>query len=226
MAEKRKRLLKPKSLIALGVILLLLPVLNYLAISFRFGIFLLKPVAILRTLTPVEMFLLISPPIIGIGILQVKKIGWWSFLAYAILLVSHNAFRSVGDLKNFYNLNALVEAALAFGALIFIARKDISAPYFKMYPRGWRLQKRKPSVMDVKVDGKIRKTRDVSSSGLYLDWKNCSLKLNEEVTLELDMDKNPMKLKAGVVRIDSDGAGLAFRGLLDQGKLSYLRSLI
>ncbi|MBK7056126.1 MAG: hypothetical protein IPH52_13950 [Leptospiraceae bacterium] len=44
----------------------------------------------------------------------------------------------------------------------------------------------------------------------FVEWLNCPLELNQEVNVTLYIDKQTLELKAGVVRLDSVGAGIIF----------------
>ena len=103
---------------------------------------------------------------------------------------------------------------MGFGLIVFFLRKDISAPYFKLYPRGWRGEKRKPVELDVIIDDRKYKTKDVSSNGVYVDWKDCDKELGDEIIIrfkQVDNNSLPKEAKVGIVRIDEVGVGLAFR---------------
>ena len=82
-----------------------------------------------------------------------------------------------------------------------------------MYGRGWRFQIRKPIEVDINVNDLKLRTRDISPTGFFVEWLNCPLELNQEVNVTLYIDKQTLELKAGVVRLDSVGAGIAFRFL-------------
>jgi hypothetical protein len=108
----------------------------------------------------------------------------------------------------------LFRTVLGFGLIVFFLRKDISSPYFKLYPRGWRGEKREPVELDVIIDDREYKTKDVSSNGVYVDWKNCEKELGDEIIIRFKQPDNtmlPTETKVGVVRIDESGVGLAFR---------------
>lgn len=155
---------------------------------------------------------MLLPIPVGIGIINVKRWGWQLFLVYASLLILYNLQVFVFNFK-LYNFAALFNSILGFAAIAYFVRKDISAPYFKMYPRGWRLQKRKPIEMKISVNGKELKTTDVSSTGVYALWSDCPYELNQAVNVKFALENNVYDLQAGVVRVDENGMGLAFRGL-------------
>lgn len=209
---KRKRLSRPKTLVIFGVLFLLLPFLNYDLLSRQLGVSVQNFRIILFHSDLFALFLMLLPIPVGIGIINVKRWGWQLFLVYASLLILYNLQVFVFNFK-LYNFAALFNSIIGFVAIAYFARKDISAPYFKMYPRGWRLQKRKPIEMDVTVDGKKLKTTDVSSTGFYALWADCPYELNQAVNVHFTLENKVYDLQAGIVRVDQNGVGIAFRGL-------------
>jgi hypothetical protein len=130
---------------------------------------------------------------------------------YSTLLISYNLFGLIQS-KEIFDLAVLGRTVLGTLVVLYFCRKDISAPYFKMYPRGWRFQKRKPIELDVVIDNKNYKTKDISGTGVYVET-DLNPELNTELKLSLKLPNEVLDLTAGVVRIDSEGIGLAFRNL-------------
>ena len=150
--ERRRRIRRPWTLLFFGIAFLLLPFLNYLGITSQLQISPQMPVVALKLLNPVELILLFTPILVGIGLLAVKRWGWWLFLAYAVVLIVHNIY-ALARSPGYYNAGALIQTILGVAAVLYFVRRDISAPYMRMYPRGWRIQKRKPVEVEVLVDG-------------------------------------------------------------------------
>ena len=148
--------------------MLLLPVINYFSIKKYYNIS-GSGFRWMTAMDTLDLILLAVPCIIGIGLLSVKKWAWWSLLFYVSALTINN---TVALFKNqdVFHLSALLQTLVGISLILFFLRKDISAPYFKMYPRGWRGQKRKPVVMNVMLDGTLYKTKDISETGLYAEW--------------------------------------------------------
>lgn len=209
---KRRRLSRPWSLIAVGTAFLCLPVINYFGIAAQYQIPFELPALVLRAMPPILIVLWLAPLPIGAGLLLVKRWGWQSFLVYSLILIGYNLYVFVAD-SDRYNMAALITTTLGVAMVIFFVRKDMSAPYIKSYPRGWRYQRRRPVVTPVRVDGRDLATRDLSEAGFYVDWEGCTLAPNSAVNIELKLDSETLKLQGGLVRIDDHGAGVAFRGL-------------
>lgn len=209
--ERRRRIRRPIPLVLFGIGFLLLPVLNYLGMTNQLG---LPPAQIklsLAVLSPFELVLLFTPLLVGIGLLAVKRWGWWLFLGYSAILLGYNLFTLIKT-PGWYNAMALGNTLLGVLAVVYFIRRDISAPYMRMYPRGWRLQRRKPVEVEVIVDGIRRRSIDVSTAGIYVAWEDCYRSPGEEVHLTFVINGTEYKTRAGLVRIDEEGAGIAFRG--------------
>lgn len=221
---KRKRLARPLTLVLFGVLFLVLPFLNYFTFAYQSRIPLQLVWVVLRAMDPVFLILTLMPFAVGVGLLAVKKWGWYSFLVFAGLLIGYNLFTlAVNPVLT--NLGALLNALLGCAAAFYFVRRDISAPYMKMYPRGWRYQKRRPHRIGVQIDGEERETSDMSASGFYVEWENCPYQPNDTVRIKFDREQEQFDIEGGVVRVDDRGAGFAFRGLTASQKKA-LRKLV
>lgn len=210
--KKRKRISRPKPLILAGVLFLILPFINYLIISYQMKIDFLSPILFLSTLKPLQLCLLFSPIVVGFGLLSVAKWGYFVFLIYSAILILHNIV-FFAENPVLYNLAALMQTFFGTVAILYFIRKDISAPYMKMYPRGWRLEKRKPFILNVSISEKTMQTRDMSISGFYVDWVDCPYHINDDVLVIFEVGSEKFRLEAGIVRIDDSGVGIAFRDM-------------
>lgn len=222
--DRRKRLSKPRALLVFGAVFMVLPVLNYFLVAYRLEIH-YSLVAIVFSRMPAHTLVMLGLPfVVGIGLLQVKKWGWWAFLCYAVLLLSHNTVSFIID-PGYYNFGSIFNSLIFFIAIVYFTRKDISAPYFKMYPRGWRLQQRKPVVMKIKVNEMQLETNDFTQSGFYVEWADHDLSPGDEVQVRVTPAEGEERvLTGGVVRVDAAGAGIAFRRL-DRESNEYLESI-
>ncbi len=210
--KKRKRLSRPKPLILTGIIFFILPFLNVIFISIQLNIGFFSISSLLSALHPIQTILLLFSFIVGFGLLAVEKWGYYLFLSYSAILIIHNLY-VLFENAVLYNLGALLQTILGSIAILYFIRKDISAPYMKMYPRGWRLEKRKPIELDVFISEKKLITKDLSLSGLYVNWIDCPYQLNDDVMVIFEIGSDKFRLEAGIVRIDAYGVGIAFRNL-------------
>lgn len=208
--ERRRRIRRPLTLVIFGLAFLVLPLFNYLGMTNQLGLPLAQVRASFSLLSSIEIALLLIPLAVGLGLLLVKRWGWWLFLAYACVLILYNLYALIRT-PGFYNGLALVNTVVGMVAVFYFLRRDVSAPYMRMHPRGWRLQKRRPIEFEVIVDGIRRRTIDASLAGLYISWEDCYRSPGEEVHLTFVLDGNEYKTRAGLVRVDEEGAGVAFR---------------
>lgn len=214
MQDRRKRISRPLPILVFGSVFLLLPVVSYVNFADEFGVMPKDFMVILSRINTIALFLSIFPIFIGIGILSVKKWGWWSFLAYSISVLIYNLIVLVSEPTRLVgNLLNLTQSLVGFSAIFYFLKPDIAAPYMNVDKRGWRFQKRKPIEIPVLIASIQTKTIDLSATGLYAEWKSQNLELNQEVDVEFDFALTKFKAKAGVVRIDAIGIGLAFRNL-------------
>ena len=222
--ERRTRLKRPRSLLALGFVLLIVPFANYLYICDFYKIRISNPSLFFRATDPIVIFFLAFSLFAGCGILLVKKWGWYTFLCYAASLTVYNFILLLQFQKNHY-LFVFLYTIAGFSALIFFARKDISAPYFKVYPRGWRFEKRRATEIPLSIEGNRLKSRDFSSSGFYVFWENPPYSPGDEVTVSLHLNTNPFEIRSGVARVDKSGIGFAFRGLNAKNRKSLRKQI-
>lgn len=219
--DRRRRIRRPPALTLFGLAFLLMPVANYIAVAMHMQLSPMDFMTVFARMNPMELLLLFGAIPVGLGLLLVKKWGWWMFLIYSILLISHNAV--VFALQPFAgNLGALLLALFGMSAAAYVLRNDISAPYVKMYPRGWRLQRRKPLVFEIVANDIMRRTKDAHERGVYIEWPDCSLEPGSEVQLAFRLNDNRYDLNGGVVRTDPNGVGVAFRDM-DLNTLFSLR---
>ncbi len=214
-SERRTRVKKPVSIIIISLLLILSPIYNY-------SLQLLTRSLPINWLTiqslhfsGLELSFLILPVICGFGLFFIKKWSWYLFIFYSIGLILFNIYAVIVNPVKF-NFYSLFESTIIFLGAAHFLKKDISAAYLKMYPRGWRGEKRKPIQIQVRIDDVDKLTKDISEAGFYVDWKDIPYEINQEVGVQLGKtDKR--KFAAGVVRKDENGAGFAFRSLTEEG---------
>lgn len=222
--ERRSRIRPPWTLIVFGTIYAVMPFLNYFGLSNQLHIPWSMPALVFRSLHPLQIILLIAPLFVGIGLLFVQKWGWWLCLVYSVCIVAYNIgaflFR-----PGWYNAGALAQTILGTAAVFYFVQRDIAAPYMKMYPRGWRGQKRRPVEITVHIDNDDFRTRDVSGRGLYALWPECDKNAGDAVKINFELGGKSYALDAGIVRIDEEGVGIAFRGTDRQTEKEIARAV-
>jgi len=180
MKERRKRMKKPFWLFTIGVCLCVMPLVNCALIFNELKEYNFQLIFNSGLISPIYLILLILPLPIGIGLLRVKKWAWWAILIYFPILIVYDISIWFSN-ASIYNSGVLFRTVLGFGVIVYFLRKDISAPYFKLYPRGWRGEKRTPLKLRVKIKGIDYVTADASLSGIFVFFPNCPFQLTEEV---------------------------------------------
>ncbi len=208
--DRRRRKKIPLSLLVFGVLLLLLPLYNFIGVAQKLRVPLNYPEAILLRMSWPEIILLFAAWPVACGFLLGKKWGWWSFLLYGGCLIAYDLYAALLS-RHAGSWAALVQASIVVGIILFVSRPDISAPFFRTYPRGWRMQKRHPARTSVWVDGVRIETRDISPRGVYLTAPLANVSPGSQVAVQIE--ENGETLAGAVVRTDADGTGIAFRGL-------------
>jgi hypothetical protein len=210
--ERRKRLHVPKSIFFLSLFLLFLPILNIIYLGVNSNLDLVNYIKIPLKLPIISNFILFFPVVIGILLLTGKKIGWYFFLIYTIGLIFQNIY-SIILYPSIQNSGSLFRTIFWFGLCIFICSKDISVPFMKIYPRGWRGEKRQQVKIPITIDNIDYLTEDASIKGVYIKCENFPYQVSDSVNLKIVTKEKIIELCSGVVRKDNNGVGLAFRGV-------------
>jgi hypothetical protein len=77
----------------------------------------------------------------------------------------------------------------------------------------------------VKIKGIDYVTADASLSGIFVFFPDCPFQLTEQVEVEIYYEEKTYNFSTGVVRIDNNGIGLAFRNL-NKDKIELLKKII
>ena len=214
--KKRKRLARPRTLVFFGVLFLLMPFLNYLTFAYfrlsPYSIPLYKAHLVIPAMKPMAVLLLLMAFAVGVGLLMVKKWGWYLLWIYALALILYDAYVLL-RFPLWDNYVSRLNTIPGFAAVFYFIQRDVSTPYMKMYPRGWRFHKRKPMELEVIVDGRKFLTRDFSIGGFYVDWADCPHDPNDSVTISFEINGEPFEAAGGVVRVEYNGCGIALRGM-------------
>jgi len=206
----------PRLLILIGVIFLLMPFVNYFAVA-QYGNTPLSDYDVVlshlgKAPLAVRLFFLLTPFAIGLGLLKVKRWAWWLFLVYSVSLAAYDIYVLVGS-PALYNIGATAQTVFATVTIIYLTRKDIYAPYFSATPRGFRAGKRYPLVIDATVAGASGKSRDISSTGIYVRLTGLACKVADRVDVSFVVDGTELKCQAEVIRAEPEGVALAYRSL-------------
>ena len=210
--DRRTRYKRPRALLIAGIGFLLMPFYNYYFLAHVLDRPLDRIALNLAQAGTWYTLLMLASFVVGIGLLAVQKWGWWAAMIYSSTLIVHNTYTIVVHPAH-HNFDAIAQTVIATILLIYFGSKDISAPYFKVYPRGWRLQFRSPVRLDLRVNDIPLKTLDFSPRGFYVEWTDHDKNPGDAVEVVLATDEGETTLTGGVVRVDAQGTGIAFRGL-------------
>ena len=188
-----------------------MPVLNYGGAAYARNA-LTEPAKVLAAIGTLGQILLVLSVVVGIGLLSRHRWGWLGFLVYAPALVAHNVW-TVAAWPSGYNVGAVIQTAVAFGAMGYFLRRDVFAPYLSAAPRGWRRSNRKSVSLQCSVDGEPRQMTNIAAGGCFVEWHDCGKRPGEQVVVSFVLDDRTWEFKCGVARVVNGGAGLAFRGV-------------
>lgn len=208
--DRRRRLAPPLLVTAVAIGFLLLPVANYVAHAIARGIPLGAVGRVIATFSGVAKVLWLTPIVVGIGLFTVSRWGYWAFLAYGVALVLYDAILLVRA-PSVFNFGAIVQTVLVLGALTYFLRRDIYEPFLAPERRGFRRHARQRVALTGRIDGVERRLVDLSAGGCLVEWPDCSRLPGGSVQLDLTFDEETLSLSCGVVRIDGNRVGLAFR---------------
>ncbi len=132
----------------------------------------------------------ISGPIVGFGLLYVKKWGWLSFVIHGCLVFVNNGYYLVTGKINLQGIVTLIFLIGGFGLLFFFVNKEVRSPFFNPATRWWDLEGKAKIEMDSLVtftdqtiDAKIY---DISLYGCFLKMEPV-YNIGEEVKITLDI---------------------------------------
>lgn len=222
--ERRKRLKRPLSILIFSLIYFLLPFFNYISWNITLHTPPLEPDYFFRRINEIEFLFLILPFFAALALFSVTRFGWWFFLVFSLANIAYNFYVFLLQ-ASVYNFSAVLQSFFAVAAVIFFTSKNLSAPYMKMYPRGWRMQVRRPVRIQVLIDGFKRFTKDMSEAGLFVIWKDCPLDPDKELKVEFSINRERFELKGTIVRFDERGVGIAFR-YVDKNNAGKLKNLL
>jgi hypothetical protein len=214
---------RPWLINAFGCFFLLLPLGNYAARVWVNHAAWSEPGAVLAGASPIALAMIFFPLLVGIGLLTVSRWGWWLFVVYAPALCLYSIYVLIRR-PVLFNVGALAQTVIAFAAIRYFLRRDIYAPYLADAPRGWRGKTRLSRSLDVTVDGKSLKTRDVSELGCYLLWPASGKASGDAIKVHVSMGGREVELAGTVARVDEAGLGVRFT--LDEAMAAAWRELI
>lgn len=201
---------RPKRLTFIAFIYVFLPFVNFIQTKLQFQASWLGAIAHFPLAGAI---LLLTAPIVAIGLFQVKRWGYLLFLVHAVILVIYNIYFTWKYPEVSY-AGSLFRSVVGLVLFFYFLRREIYSPYLALYPRGFRRKNRIDVTVRVKFENEQFLTRDLSLLGMFLK-KSDSSKLKPQLgarhTFLLTLDNEEISISGTVMRLDSDGIGVAFQ---------------
>jgi Tfp pilus assembly protein PilZ len=170
--------------------------------------------------------------IVGLGLLGVKRWGYFLFLFFNAILIIDSISRLFTDSFSQRFVVNFVLTLFYFSILQFFLSKDISTPYLTLVPRSFRKKWRVAIPISGRIENSLNQTVpvttvDISPTGCLAEVEGL-LELNGTYNVVLNLDSE-WEVKAKAVREEDGCYGLQFQysGQLDPLKkrlASYLDS--
>jgi len=182
----------PLTIKIIGLFYLLTPVFSYLWTAYAQGIPFWDFANLLRLFSPMALVLNLAGLILGVGILGVKRWGYFLFLGFNLYLVGHGLYLiSLGGMTKQFIWNLFI-TLLPFFLNMYFLNKEISTPYLTLIPRGFRKKWR----IEIPLAGAIKvnpfeilkmKTMDISPTG-FLASVDGKIDLGSTVVVQMKLD--------------------------------------
>lgn len=165
----------------------------------------------------VPFLLLITSPIVGIGILRIKKWGWYSFLAYCGIVFLYNLTQLLKH-PSAFEAGIFFRSALCIIGLWYFLGKEIRMPYLDIVKRGWRGRKREEIKIasNLSISGKTYSTTtaDISEIGSLFEFDNSiPVSLGDPVQIKWTLNGENQNLQGLIVRIEDNLLGVKFQSI-------------
>ena len=134
-------------------------------------------------------FFLVTAPIVGFGLLFVKKWGWFSLIGHSILLATYNGYNLLAGSTISESVLMVVFLVGIVSFMIFFQTREIKSPFFNPVARWWFLDTfivdtdALVIVKEEMIDGRIY---DINKHGCFLKMEP-SYEIGETVSVKLDI---------------------------------------
>jgi hypothetical protein len=163
---------KPVSIVLVGVFYLVAPVFNLVQIALVTGVGFVGPVTLWTVVGPYDWAVLVAFPVVGWGMLSVRRWGWLAFMVFSVFLVGYNTAGLIVNQTYDVVLVMLFNVVLVLITFVFF-RKHLRAPYFNPRLRWWntdpRYQVNLVAHVGIDTPGACEaEVLDLSASGAFL----------------------------------------------------------
>lgn len=221
--ERRKRLKRPRILFVLASVIVLMPFSNYVGMALFRHLSPFNVIDVFSSLTFREYLFLISSLGAGIGLIMIRKWGWWLFIIAGFVFVLQNIYIFIINSASLQP-GPILHTSIIAVALAYFLRKDIFIPYLKIHRHGWRFFPRYKLQIPIIVDGVERETENISAGGCFVIWPEHSYESSQGIRVKFHLDENVYEFDAGVAStVAGVGIGVAFRNMSAE-QISSLKS--
>lgn len=184
----------PISIKIIGLFYLLTPIFSYLWTAYATGIPFWEFLTLIRLFPELAILGNLAGFLVGLGILGVRRWGYFLFLGFNLYLVAHGLhllFREGTTTRYIWNLFITITP---FGLNLFFLNREISTPYLTLIPRGFRKKWR----IEIPLSGKIKvnpfeilnmRTMDISPTGFLANVEG-TIDMGSTVTVQLKLDSD------------------------------------
>lgn len=193
---------------------MLTPVFSYFATAASLGLPFTEVKRVLATFSKLSLGLNAMGFILGLGILGVKRWGYFLFLVFNFILVGHgiHLLYKFGFVEQF--LWNMLYTVVPFILISYFLTKEISTPYLTLIPRGFRNKWR----TEIPIGGQIILTTGESLRMVTMDISptGCLARVdgivpeNSSVKINLDLDGQNWEAPALWVREEDGNQGFKF----------------
>ncbi len=210
----------PTPIKIIGTYFILTPFISYIATAYKLDLPLSNVKSILSSFDKLNIILNLMGFLVGVGILGVKKWGYFIFLTFNSALIIHGfylLFQYHGIETDFINTERLilnlVITILPFFLILYFLNSEISTPYLTLLPRGfrkkWRTEIPLRGTLQDSLGNKLAiTTLDISPTGC-LATVDGYISDEDDFALSFDIEKE-WQVNASVVRIQNENVGLRF----------------
>ncbi|HMW04827.1 MAG TPA: PilZ domain-containing protein [Leptospiraceae bacterium] len=210
----------PTPIKIIGTYFLITPIVSYIATAYKLDLPLSNVKMILASFDKLNIILNLMGFLVGIGILGVKKWGYFVFLTFNSALIIHgiyllvrfNGIETEVMSQERLILNLII-TILPFFLILYFLNSEISTPYLTLVPRGFRKKWRteipiKGFLLDSLGNKLNITTLDVSPTGCLAEVDGY-IADEDDFALTFDLEKD-WRVSASVVRIQNENVGLRF----------------
>ncbi|MCX7998509.1 MAG: PilZ domain-containing protein [Leptospiraceae bacterium] len=204
----------PKPILLIGFFYLLTPLWSYWATSVYLDIPIFEFSKLFKTFSAFSLTLNFVGFLLGLGILGVKRWGYFLFLGFNFILIGHGLYLLfIKGFQETFILN-LVYTLIPFIIILYFLNKEISTPYLTLLPRGFRKKWRTEIPLGgyVILDGGVKMrmvTMDISPTGCLARVEG-SVPENSTCTIQLDLDGIEWSARGLWVREEEGNHGFKF----------------